>query len=35
MLTGEVKKRLIDILTDMVDKHRAARAAVTDDVGAL
>lgn len=32
MLTGEIKKRLIDVLTEMVERHRAARAAVTDEV---
>ncbi|KAI7747022.1 hypothetical protein M8C21_012674, partial [Ambrosia artemisiifolia] len=32
MLTGEVKKRLIDVLTVLVERHRAARAAVTDEM---
>ncbi|GAB4835445.1 hypothetical protein Ancab_000352 [Ancistrocladus abbreviatus] len=32
MLTGEVKKRLIQVLTEMVERHRAARAAVTDEM---
>lgn len=32
MLTGEVKKRLTEILTEMVERHRRARAAVTDEV---
>ncbi|KAM0056678.1 putative tryptophan--tRNA ligase [Helianthus debilis subsp. tardiflorus] len=32
MLTGEVKKRLIDVLTVLVDRHHAARAAVTDEM---
>lgn len=32
MLTGEVKKRLIEVLTDMVERHRKARAAVTDEM---
>lgn len=32
MLTGEVKKKLIDVLTVLVERHRAARAAVTDEV---
>lgn len=32
MLTGEVKKRLIDILTLMVERHQTARALVTDEV---
>lgn len=32
MLTGEVKKRLIDLLTEMVERHQRARAAVTDEM---
>eukprot|EP00850_Spirogloea_muscicola_P023205 SM000337S12901 [mRNA] locus=s337:61905:65533:- [translate_table: standard] len=32
MLTGEVKKRLIDVLTEMIENHRQARANVTDEV---
>ncbi|CAH2055064.1 unnamed protein product [Thlaspi arvense] len=32
MLTGEVKKRLTQVLTEMVEKHRRARAAVTDEM---
>lgn len=32
MLTGEVKKQLTEILTEMVERHRRARAAVTDEV---
>ncbi|CAA2988942.1 tryptophan--tRNA ligase, cytoplasmic [Olea europaea subsp. europaea] len=32
MLTGEVKKRLIEVLTEMVDRHRRARFAFTDRV---
>ncbi|KAG1328236.1 putative Tryptophan--tRNA ligase, cytoplasmic [Cocos nucifera] len=32
MLTGEVKKRLIEILSELVERHRKARAAVTDEV---
>ncbi|KAI3796886.1 hypothetical protein L1987_39573 [Smallanthus sonchifolius] len=32
MLTGEVKKRLIDVLTELVERHQAARAAVTDEM---
>jgi tryptophanyl-tRNA synthetase len=32
MLTGEVKKILIDILVTMVERHRRARAAVTEEV---
>ncbi|CAK9140413.1 unnamed protein product [Ilex paraguariensis] len=31
MLTGEVKKRLIEVLTEVVERHRRARAAVTDE----
>ncbi|KAI3797594.1 hypothetical protein L1987_32854 [Smallanthus sonchifolius] len=31
ILTGEVKKRLIDVLTELVERHQAARAAVTDE----
>lgn len=30
MLTGDVKRRLIEILSSMVDRHQKARAAVTD-----
>ncbi|KAE8691755.1 Tryptophan--tRNA ligase [Hibiscus syriacus] len=30
MLTGEVKKRLTEVLTELVERHRRARAAVTD-----
>lgn len=32
MLTGEIKKRLVEVLTDLVERHRRARAAVTDEV---
>ena len=32
MLTGELKKVLIDVLTKLVDGHRERRKAVTDDV---
>ncbi|PPD91328.1 hypothetical protein GOBAR_DD11728 [Gossypium barbadense] len=32
MLTGEVKKRLIEVLTEIVERHRRARAAVTDEM---
>ncbi|KAL5983190.1 hypothetical protein ACLOJK_017274 [Asimina triloba] len=32
MLTGEVKKRLIEVLTELVERHRKARAAVTDEM---
>ncbi|VFQ77667.1 unnamed protein product [Cuscuta campestris] len=32
MLTGEVKKRLIEVLTDIVERHKRARAAVTDEM---
>eukprot|EP01102_Stenamoeba_stenopodia_P005777 TRINITY_DN16506_c0_g1_i1.p1 TRINITY_DN16506_c0_g1~~TRINITY_DN16506_c0_g1_i1.p1 ORF type:complete len:437 (+),score=137.74 TRINITY_DN16506_c0_g1_i1:104-1312(+) len=32
LLTGEVKKILIDLLTDLVQQHKESRAAVTDSV---
>nr|XP_016513657.1 PREDICTED: tryptophan--tRNA ligase, cytoplasmic-like [Nicotiana tabacum] len=32
MLTCEVKKRLTEVLTDLVERHRRARALVTDEV---
>ncbi|KAL2489868.1 hypothetical protein Fot_43160 [Forsythia ovata] len=32
MLTGEVKKRLIEVLTELVERHRRARAAVTEEM---
>ncbi|KAF7845028.1 tryptophan--tRNA ligase, cytoplasmic [Senna tora] len=32
LLTGEVKQRLIEVLTEMVERHRRARAAVTDEM---
>lgn len=32
MLTGEVKQQLTSLLQDMVARHQAARAAVSDDV---
>ncbi|XXG58783.1 hypothetical protein AAC387_Pa04g1000 [Persea americana] len=32
MLTGEVKKRLIEVLSGLVERHRKARAAVTDEM---
>ena len=32
MLTGEIKAVLIDVLVDIVERHKAARAAVTDDI---
>lgn len=35
MLTGEVKKRLTEVLTDIVERHRRARAAVTDEASKL
>lgn len=35
MLTGAVKERLIELLTEMVEAHRRARAAVTDEVKIL
>ena len=31
MLTGEVKAKLIDVLTPMVLEHQAQRAKVTDE----
>ncbi|KAI3905327.1 hypothetical protein MKX01_040018 [Papaver californicum] len=30
MFTGHIKKRLTEVLTQLVEKHRKARAAVTD-----
>lgn len=35
MLTGEVKQRLVQVLTEMVEKHRRARVSVTDEVNLL
>ncbi|KAL2941201.1 Tryptophan--tRNA ligase cytoplasmic [Bienertia sinuspersici] len=32
LLTGEVKKRLIEVLTEMVERHQRARAAVSDEM---
>lgn len=32
MLTGQVKAELIDLLQDMVSRHQAARAKVTEDI---
>ncbi|RWW55234.1 hypothetical protein BHE74_00038139 [Ensete ventricosum] len=32
MLTGEVKKRLVEVLSELVEQHQRARAAVTDEV---
>ena len=32
MLTGDLKKELISMLTDLVSGHQAERAKVTDDV---
>ncbi|URD79376.1 Tryptophanyl-tRNA synthetase [Musa troglodytarum] len=32
MLTGEVKKRLIEVLSELVERHQRARAAVTDEM---
>lgn len=32
MLTGEVKHRLIEVLSALVDRHQKARAAVTDEM---
>ncbi|CAL2269702.1 unnamed protein product [Prunus armeniaca] len=32
VLTGEVKQLLIQVLTELVERHRRARAAVTDEI---
>ena len=32
MLTGEIKKRLVEVLSELVEKHRVARVLVTDEV---
>ncbi|TQD81789.1 hypothetical protein C1H46_032650 [Malus baccata] len=32
MLTDEVKQLLVEVLTEMVERHRRARAAVTDEM---
>ncbi|XP_055820783.1 tryptophan--tRNA ligase, cytoplasmic [Solanum dulcamara] len=32
MLTGEIKKRLVEVLTELVERHRRAREAVTDEM---
>ena len=32
MLTGELKKMLIDLLQKLVEEHQKRRAEVTDDV---
>nr|XP_043632164.1 tryptophan--tRNA ligase, cytoplasmic [Erigeron canadensis] len=32
MLTGEIKKKLIDVLSEIVERHRTARAAVTEEM---
>ncbi|KAJ9176951.1 hypothetical protein P3X46_012209 [Hevea brasiliensis] len=32
VLTGEVKKRLAEVLTELVERHRLARSAVTDEM---
>ncbi|GJU80576.1 tryptophan--tRNA ligase, cytoplasmic [Tanacetum coccineum] len=32
MLTGEIKGRLIEVLSELVERHRAARALVTDEM---
>ncbi|CAL5195298.1 unnamed protein product [Lathyrus oleraceus] len=32
MLTGEVKQRLVQVLTELVERHRTARANVTDEM---
>lgn len=35
MLTGEVKKCLIEVLSELVERHRKARAAVMDEVSSV
>lgn len=35
MLTGEVKGRLIEVLSEIVERHQRARAAVTEEVEPL
>lgn len=32
MLTGEVKQRLVEVLTELVERHRRARASVTEEM---
>ncbi|KAF2587439.1 hypothetical protein F2Q70_00037729 [Brassica cretica] len=32
MTTGDVKKRLVQVVTEIVERHRMARAAVTDEM---
>ncbi|GJP74152.1 hypothetical protein CLOP_g4782, partial [Closterium sp. NIES-67] len=32
MLTGDVKKRLVEVLTAMVERHQKARELVTDEM---
>lgn len=32
MLTGEIKGELVSVLVEMVERHKAARELVTDDV---
>ena len=32
MLTGEIKKILIDVLTEMVERHKVNRALVTEEM---
>ncbi|GKB32207.1 tryptophan--tRNA ligase, cytoplasmic [Tanacetum coccineum] len=32
MLTGDIKKRLVQVLSKLVERHRAARALVTDEM---
>lgn len=32
MLTGEVKQRLIEVLSELVARHQRARAQVTEEV---
>ncbi|GJV32303.1 tryptophan--tRNA ligase, cytoplasmic [Tanacetum coccineum] len=32
MLTGDIKKRLVQVLSELVERHQAARALVTDEM---
>ena len=32
MFTGEIKKRLIEVLSELVERHRAVRLLVTDEM---
>lgn len=35
MQTGTVKKRLIEVLTEIVERHCRARAAISDEVNSI